>query len=224
MLTALLFSQIVMAAPQEYKFSQADSLLYVKVYKRTDTIGAGAAHNHAIQAQSWHGNASWDASDATTCSFSFSVPVINLVLDKTKMRKIAGLKGEVSDSQRAEIKGNMLSEGQLNADKYPNISFASTSCEVSGDKVLLNGNFSLRGQTNSVKIPVTISVDDVLNIKGSFDVKATDYGFEPYSALFGAVANKDTMEIHFDLKTRPKAKAPAVEEAVVPVEEATPAE
>ena len=224
MLTALLFSQIVMAAPQEYKFSQADSLLYVKVYKRTDTIGAGAAHNHAIQAQSWHGNASWDASDASTCSFSFSVPVINLVLDKTKIRKIAGLKGEVSDSQRAEIKGNMLSEGQLYADKYPNISFASTSCEVSGDKVLLNGKLSLRGQTNPVKIPVTISVDDVLNIKGSFDVKATDYGFEPYSALFGAVANKDTMEIHFDLKTRPKAKAPAVEEAVVPVEEATPAE
>lgn len=217
MITALLFSQIALAAPQEYKFSQADSLLYVKVYKRTDTLGAGAAHNHAIQAQSWHGNASWDASDASTCSFSFSVPVMNLILDQTKMRKIAGLKGEVTDSQRAEIKGNMLSEPQLNADKYPNISFASTSCEASGDKMVLNGDFTLRGKTNPVKIPVTISLDDTLNLKGSFEVKATDYGFEPYSALFGAVANKDAMEIHFDLKTRPQKKVPAVEE-VTPAE------
>lgn len=227
MLTALLFSQIVMATPQEYKFSRNDSLLYVKVFKRTDTIGAAAAHNHAIEAQAWHGSATWDSELLSACSFSFSVPVQNLAVDKTKIRKVAGLKGEVSESQQIEIKGNMLSAGQLNVDKYAKITFDSTSCEGSGSDITLNGKFTLRGKTNSVNIPVKLSTEDGLSLKGTFKIKATDYGFEPYSAMFGAVANQNEMEIHFDVKATKKEVPPTpVDEpgTAVPAQSPTPSE
>lgn len=223
MLIALL-SQIALATPQEYKFSRNDSLLYVKVFK-AETLASAAAHNHAIEAQSWHGTATWDVDDVSACAFSFSVPVQNLAVDKTKIRKIAGLKGEVSQSQQLEIKGNMLSPDQLNVDKYPKITFQSTSCSGAGSDISLSGNFTLRGKTNAVTIPVQLKTDDGLGLKGSFTIKATDYGFEPYSAMFGAVANKNEMEIHFDIKAKlknpPPVKEPSPEQSPLPVEQET---
>lgn len=63
----------------------------------------------------------------------------------------------------------------------------------------LKGDFTMHGTTQAVSIPVTVSDTDGLSLKGSFPVKATDYGIEPYSAMFGAVANKDEMKITFDL-------------------------
>ena len=57
----------------------------------------------------------------------------------------------------------------------------------------------MHGTTRAISIPVSVSDSDGLRIKGTFPVKATDYGFEPYSAMFGAVANKDEMKITFDL-------------------------
>ena len=43
---------------------------------------------------------------------------------------------------RKDVKKHMLSDIQLNADKYPMITFQSTGCEGSGTEVTLNGNFT----------------------------------------------------------------------------------
>ena len=200
MLTTILLST-ALAAPQDYAFLANQGLLYVKVYK-ADTIAAAAAHDHAIQAVGWSGKATWDIENISSCSVSITVPVNNLYVDKTETRRIAGLEGEVSDSQRKEIQGNMLGESQLNADKYPLITFKSTGCEQEGERIFLKGDFTLRGKTNSVKVPIDVSTEDGLSLKGMFPIKATQYGFEPYSALFGAVANQDGMEIHFNLEAK----------------------
>jgi polyisoprenoid-binding protein YceI len=187
-----------LAAPQDYAFLANKGLLYVKVYKQ-DTIASAAAHNHAVQANGWSGKATWDPDDLSTCTLAITVPVNNLYADKTETRKIAGLQGEVSESQRKDITKNMIGEGQLNADKYPLITFKSSSCEATGDTVTLKGKFTMRGVTNNISVPVKVNTEKGLQIKGSFKVKATDYGFEPYSAMFGAVANENSMEIHLDL-------------------------
>jgi polyisoprenoid-binding protein YceI len=197
------FLQMAQAEPTNYGFTANTSTLFVKVYK-ADSLASDLAHDHAIQAVGWSGKATIDPSNISACDISISVPVNNLYVDKTEIRKLAGLEGEVSDSQRKEIQGNMLSEGQLNADKYPMITFKSTSCSGSASNLTLKGDFTLRGKTNSVSIPVKMNTDNGLSLKGSFPIKATEYGFQPYSAMFGAVANKDQMEIHFDIKGSPK--------------------
>lgn len=202
MIFAVFLSSLLSSAfaeAQDYAFLSNKGNLYVKVYK-ADTIASSMAHDHAIQAVGWSGKATWDTESIANCSVSITVPVNNLYVDKTEVRKLAGLPGEISDSQRQEIKGNMLSEGQLNADKYPLITFVSTGCEQQGSSTILKGNFSMRGKTNAVRVPITVSNTDGLQIKGTFNLKATEYGFQPYSAMFGAVANKDQMEIYFDLQ------------------------
>ena len=66
---------------------------------------------------------------------------------------------------RKDVKKHMLSDIQLNADKYPMITFQSTACS-SGTEVTLNGNFTMHGTTKAISIPVTVSDSDGLSIKG----------------------------------------------------------
>jgi polyisoprenoid-binding protein YceI len=200
MLSLFLFSQLqsAIAAPQDVAFLSNKGVLYVQVYKAA-TLAADLSHDHAIQAVGWSGKGTWDSEDYSSCNISIAVPVNNLQVDNPEIRKMAGINGTISESMRMDVKKHMLSDIQLDAEKYPMISFQSTSCEGSGDSMTLKGNFTMHGTTNAISVPITVSNDTGLSLKGSFPVKATDYGIEPYSAMFGAVGNKDGMKITFDL-------------------------
>ena len=200
MLSLFLFSQLqsAIAAPQDVAFLSNKGVLYVQVYKAA-TLAADLSHDHAIQAVGWSGKGTWDSEDYSTCNISIAVPVNNLQVDNPEIRKMAGIEGTISESMRMDVKKHMLSDIQLNAEKYPMISFQSTSCEGSGPSMTLKGNFTMHGTTNAISVPITVSTDTGLSLKGSFPVKGTDYGIEPYSAMFGAVGNQDEMKITFDL-------------------------
>ncbi len=191
------------AEPQDYAFLSNKGLLYVHVHK-AETLAADLSHDHAIQAVGWSGKASLDLADYSSCQVSISVPVNNLQVDNPNVREIAGIEGAISDSMRADVKKHMLSDIQLDAERYPMITFKSTGCEGSGESMTLNGNFTLHGVTKAVSIPTAVSTASGLTLKGTLPVKATDYGITPYSAMFGAVGNKDGMEIYFNLEAANK--------------------
>ena len=198
MLPFLSLIQMASATPHDYAFLSNKGVLYVQVFK-APTLAADLSHNHAIQAVGWSGKGSWDADDYSKCNISISVPVNNLQVDTPFIRNVAGLNGTISDSMRKDVKKHMLSKTQLHAEEYPMITFQSTGCEESEKGIVLEGDFTMHGTTQTVSVPVTIKDSDGFNIKGSFTVKATDYGIQPYSAMFGAVGNKDEMKITFDL-------------------------
>jgi len=195
----LFLTQLVFAETLDYSFSESTGNLFVKVYK-ADTMGAALAHNHAVGAMNWTGSAKIDTEDLSKCNFTFSVPVNDLEVDSAKFRKLAGIadQGQPSDSERKDIRANMLAEGQLNAKKFNTISFESTTCS----KDTIKGKFTLRGKTNDVSIPVKMDVGEKVSMKGQFDIKSTDYGFEAYSIMFGQIANKETMTVVFDIKSK----------------------
>ena len=195
----LFLTQLVFAETRDYSFSESTGNLFVKVYK-ADTIGAVLAHNHAVGATNWTGSAKIDTEDLSKCNFTFSVPVNDLEVDSAKFRKLAGIadQGQPSDSEREEIRANMLAEGQLNSKKFNTISFESTTCS----KETIKGKFTLRGKTNDVSIPVKMDVGEQTSIKGQFDIKSTDYGFEAYSVFMGQIANQETMTVVFDIKSK----------------------
>ena len=103
--------------------------------------------------------------------------------------------------QREEIKGNMLSTGQLNAKAFSDIKFVATKCEAAGEKVKVTGNLTIRGKASPVSSTMKITGDGAtLTANGTFTAKATDFGFEPYSALLGALKNKNEMKFTLDAK------------------------
>ena len=205
-----LFSS-ALAAPQEYAFDTKGSDLYVTVYKNEKTLLSAAAHNHAIRATKWTGKLSWDVEKPESCDIAVSFNVADLEVDSDYSRNLAaskepdakikkGFEKTISEGDRKEVRKNMLSEGQLNGEKHQTISFQSTSCTAES----VTGKFTLRGVTNTVTMPAKIKTAETgawkFLVKGSFNIKSTDYGFKPYSGLGGAVANKPEMRINVYLR------------------------
>ena len=185
-------------APVTYDLSKSD--LIIQVFKDTEGLGAALSHDHAIKAGTVTGSFTWDAADPSACRLTVTVPVASLSPDETAVRKQVGLEGEVSASQREEIKENMLSKEQLNGANHKEITFVSSGCSGGGDNVTLKGQLSIRGKARNVSVPVWFSADaSGFSAKGTLAINATDHGFEPYSALFGQLANRNEMKLHVNL-------------------------
>lgn len=180
----------------DYSVSNSDTLLYIKVYKDTSTVAAGISHDHAVRASSVSGSVSWDAADPSACSINLTVPVSSLTPDESWLRKAAGLEGELDDGMREDVKKNILSAEQLNASAHSEITFQSTACTASS----IAGNLTIRGKSQPVTMDATvIDHEGGVKITGSIGITATQFGFEPYSALFGQLKNRDDMDLKIKL-------------------------
>lgn len=187
--------------PRSYTLNPATSLVYVQVFKDPDTLASGLSHDHVIKATGFSGTVTWDAADPSTCKVDVTVPVKGLVVDLPEMRKKVGYDSELSESQRADVTKNMLSKEQLDGNTYPNITFKGTKCAASGGSVNVSGTINIRGKDKAITVPMKIStVDKSLSASGTFKVNATDFGFEPYTALLGQLKNKNEMSFTLDFK------------------------
>jgi polyisoprenoid-binding protein YceI len=184
--------------PVTYDLSKSD--LIIQVFKDEGGLASGLAHNHAIKATKVSGSFTWDAADPAACKLTVTVPVSSLSPDETAVRKQVGLEGEIADGQREDIKKNMLASDQLDGANHKEITFVSSGCSGAGDKITLKGNLSIRGKARAVSVPVSFSADaSSFSAKGKLTINATDFGFEPYSAMFGQIGNRNDMKLHVNL-------------------------
>lgn len=179
--------------------------LMVQVYKDPTTAAQALAHDHVIVASGWMGTATWDPTDPSACKVAITVPVAKLVVDDEATRKRVGYTTFPDEGQRADIRESMLDEGQLHGAKFPEIRFESTKCEASGAATVVTGNMTVRGVTKPVTLNAALKSDSTSFVaKGSTAIRATDFGFEPYSALLGALKNQDRMVLTIDVTGAPR--------------------
>ncbi|MCU0791901.1 MAG: YceI family protein [Opitutaceae bacterium] len=95
---------------------------------------------------------------------------------------------------------HLLSAGWVDAEKHPEISFAFTKLDdvkPAGDNrwsATANGDFTLKGVTKSISVPVTLTYlpgafgkrinkpelpGDLLVVRGAFSIERADYGIKP---------------------------------------------
>lgn len=173
--------------------------LYVQVFKDPNTLGAGLSHDHVMISKDFTGTAAFDLSDPSACNISITVPVASLDVDPDYMRQAVGYDTMLTASQREDVRSNMLAEDQLNAAAHPNITFQSTSCTASS----ISGNLTIRGQSQAVTMNANITEDgEQFTARGSLEIRATQFGFRPYSALMGQLKNRDEMTLTISLQSR----------------------
>lgn len=178
--------------------------LYIQVYKDPSTVAAALAHDHIVQAKGWTGTATIDLADLSSCAMDISVPVDTLVVDATPIRENLGYTTFPKDSEREDIKKEMLSEGQLNGAKYKTITWKTTKCEMNGERVNMTGDLTIRGKSKTLTLPMSVKQDEVsFHAKGAVAIKATDFGFDPYSAGFGALKNQNRMLLSVSVHGKP---------------------
>lgn len=195
-LTALLFVLVAgSSVASGYTLDKKQSEVLVKTWK--EGVAAALAHNHVIQATEFSGAISFDPAAPEAATVKVTVQAASLVPDEAALRKRNGEPVEVGEADRKKIAENMLGEGQLNAAKFPTISFASTG--VSHDAkgaLVLAGQLTLHGVTKPVSLPVTIAVKDQQLVgDGKLRFRTSDFGIKPYSAALGTVRNRDEVEL-----------------------------
>jgi polyisoprenoid-binding protein YceI len=185
--------------PTTYTLDPAKSVLAVLVkYDRNALVGG---HDHVIQASSFDGTVTWAPDDMGACKVSVSFPVDALVVDPPGSRDRAGLEGTTGDGDKRKIKNNFMSKSQLDASNYPRVSFESTSCKADEDGAVVTGPLTLRGVGHTVSADMKISADgETFSATGSFSAVHSDWGFDPYTALFGSLRNDESLSFTIDVK------------------------
>lgn len=179
------------ASPTNYALDAQDTLIDLKVFKDESALAAGMSHDHAVRAVAWSGTARIDPTDLASCIIDVVVLVAGLVVDELWMCRVAGLEGEFPTSMKASVLKNMLSADQLNIEEHTEMRFTATHCTP--DR--LSGDLTIRGVTQTIEMPSRIAVSpDGLTLSGRATILATDFGFEPFSAMMGALKNRNEME------------------------------
>lgn len=95
--------------------------------------------------------------------------------------------------------------GAMNADKHPNIKFVMSNAKVnttsSGDiEVTADGTLTINGQERSTKLVAKGEVDgNTIKIKGSKEMKMSEFGVKPPVLMFGAIKVTDKITVKYDL-------------------------
>ncbi|NOZ00335.1 MAG: YceI family protein, partial [Deltaproteobacteria bacterium] len=121
---------------------------------------------------------------------------------------------DLADDDRAEIRKNMLSEDQLYARRYPYIEARILSSKSrdkpSHDALAANAYLTLdvtiRGRTRRYNdVPARIVwKGDVVHAETVLNPRFEDFGFEAYSAMLGAVRNRDDFYVYVNLVGKAK--------------------
>jgi polyisoprenoid-binding protein YceI len=207
MLQAL--ASLLLVAPMTYILDPNESLLYAQVWKDRDAPLAHLAHDHVVRAGRWTGVATLDPDDLEGCSIDIQLEVAALVPDETPMREHVGYTQMLDDGQREGVRQNLLGAGQLHAAAYPTLRFRSVRClRARPEEATIDGELTVRGRTRAIPIGVRFRLaEGMLQAQGMFAFLHRDFGFEPYTAMLGALRNRDPIEVSFSVTGHPEARA-----------------
>ena len=151
-------------------------------------MGRRAGHDLVIEATRWQAEVTvaTDRPEDTTVSVEVDV-------DSLAVREGLGGVKPLTDKDRADIKNTV--RDILDSAGHPKIRFDSTSVSRSAGSVAVEGDLTIRGETQPVRVTAEI-IDD--RVRGSATVAQTRWGIKPFSAFLGALKLADEVGVEFD--------------------------
>ena len=121
------------------------------------------------------------------------------------MRRRVGYDDDIADNQRAEIRGHMLADNQLNINEHSTMTFEGTRCSgADSDRgtLAIDGRLTIRGASKDVRMNMQYRlINGTLYLRGELGITHRDFGFRPYSAFAGSVRNQENMTLGFDFQS-----------------------
>jgi polyisoprenoid-binding protein YceI len=195
---------LLLAAPTdaaEHRVDPARSTLLVRLYK--DGPASAFAHDHVVRATRFTGTVRHDAARPGESAVAVEVEAASLVADEPELRRRFDL-AEMSDGARRDVQRTMLGARQLAVEQHPRIAFRSTAVTAQGEgRLRVEGELSLHGKTRQVSFPAEVSLaDGEVHARATLRFRQSEYGIAPYRFAFGAVRNRDEVELIVDLVAR----------------------
>lgn len=127
---------------------------------------------------------------------------LNLEMDGNKISKITGISMNIPVKGIKSGKGGMDDNTYkaLKEPKHPNITYKIKSFGVTDGKVHLTGTATIAGVSKEIKFPATYTVNgDKISFKGTANLKMTDFGVDPPTAVMGTIKCGDDIKFEFDI-------------------------
>jgi polyisoprenoid-binding protein YceI len=150
-----------------------------------DGLAATAGHDLIIDLPRWSGELTVD-DNGTVQSLEAHIDVGAMII-----REGTGGIKPLTDRDRREIA--TTARRLLATDRYPEAVFTAAGFGASGDSGAIEGNFSLRGETRPLRLQVSQRAGGTYRATGT--VVQSAYGIKPYTAFFGALKVRDTVDI-----------------------------
>lgn len=193
--------------PQSYMAEAASGMpvyeidsIASKIWIQVGVAGplANLGHPHAITSASLEGYARLAQADSRA---DMRLPLRSLLVDTPEARRHLQLEGDYSENTVSGTREHMLES--LQADQYPDLLIQIHALRTSGDSVTAVGALYLHGVIRPIEVPVDIIRSEAeLRVSGAFQIRQTDFGITPYSALNGGLRVADELFISFSLLGR----------------------
>lgn len=193
------------AAPARFTLEPSRSHLYV-VTHRAGALGF-LGHEHAILATEWSADLCFDPAAPVSSPVRAEITVSTkaLRIDTDEARRLAGLAKGPGPEDVKTLQEKVLAPQNLAAESHPSIRLKATSVTGgAGGKTEVQGSFTLRGVTDTVRFPVTVEQQKGgrVRLSGQFRLKQSTFGIKPESVA-GVVNVADTVDVHFELLAKP---------------------
>ena len=172
-----------------------DAKMTVRPESKLTLAGSSNVHDWACSSSTLNATIALDPSYDTKPLSSIAKP-ITTVLVTIPVKSLKCGHGKMDDNMYKALK----------AEQYPEIKYVLTSYEIDGAKTsaeafaaLTKGELTVAGQTKTVEIPITALRKEGGVMKGdaAVDLRMTDFGIKPPTALLGTLKTKDPIRISF---------------------------
>lgn len=202
------------AQAADFVVSPDKSYVDLRVYKAG--IASALAHDHVMRAQKLAGTLNYDPADRGATRMSLVINARSIAVDPDAVRRQYGMDPLDPDDIEA-IRENMESEEQLNVARYPQMKFVATSAEPTSTGARIKGDLTIRGVTRRVTVNAKIRLDGTqLRGNARLRIRHEDFGFEPFSAMLGAIRNQEKIDLIIVLNAELKAPTAATSAPDVP--------
>jgi polyisoprenoid-binding protein YceI len=169
--------------PGPHTIDSSKGQLILRTFR--EGMAAVIGHDLIIDITRWQGT--------VTVPDAGGAPRLALEIDMSSFEVREGLHGvkPLTDGDREEIKGNIAET--LQTHHHQKASFVSRAVQVDGNRATVDGEFTLAGTSQPLRLTVEASGDRTFT--GKAVIQQTLWGIKPYKAFLGALKVRDTVEI-----------------------------
>ena len=195
-----IYSEMGRAGGRVFTLMPQDSL--VRIYAFRAGPAARLGHNHVLSAPQFTGFFYLPPSGTANSRFDLAFRLDQLEIDNPAYRSVLGPAFSSVPSQD-DINGtreHLLGADYLQADRYPFVRIRSLKISGEAPKFAAEARVEMHGQEREMWIPLeVVGLPDRLSVSGSFVLRQTDFGVQPYSLLGGLLSVQDEVVLDFKL-------------------------
>ncbi|HEX4583671.1 MAG TPA: YceI family protein [Burkholderiaceae bacterium] len=195
-----MYSEIGRAGGRVFSLAPENSV--IRIYAFRAGRAARLGHNHVLSAPQFTGFFHLPPGGAANGRFDLEFRLDQLEIDNPVYRSALGaaFSSVLSPEEIEDTRKHLLGADDLQADRFPFVRIHSLQISGEAPKFAARVQIEMHGQKREMWIALDVEgLPDRLSVSGSFVLRQSDFGVQPYSLLGGLLSVQDEVVLDFKL-------------------------